>query len=697
MFEDGHPDVETLNAIYREGKANLSRHFAELRANILLDAGYHHNRRMRWRDARPQRINTDKKVKITKNHIQVITRHIENNILNANPGCGIFPRHERELQDQKAAELSNSVWQYTKDKIDEEQKRKELCHDFVVEGEVFLKVAWDTKAGDFQGYEQEVLQQPEGGELPVGKPMPLFSGQLVWERIYPFDVVTDPYSRSWESGRFVILRKLIPIMELKGIYAFDEEKLSYVTEASSDDTYQVFDGLTGQYNETKDHCLVREMYIRPCVQYPVGYYFFYTQEGILEEGELPTDADGKSLPFPVIYCGYDQSNTSVRSFGVIKQCKPMQMELNRAASAIVMESLVLGHSTVLTQSGSKLSSQGIGNGMKTLTYTGAKPDILRGSNGDQYLEYAERQIREMYQVAKVPYREEDKMPHSNDSMGLLFRSLKDKKRFSYYAEKFERFLCKACELSIALSKVFMDEEVLIPVVGKNEVVNIAEFKNTNPMHTMIKVEPRTDDFVSMMGKSMQVSQILQYAGSALSPTDVGVLARNLPFLNGEQIIEDAVLDYDMANNTILALDRGEQPPMSDVEDHQYMIKRLTNRMKKPDFTLLSPQIKETYQRRIDMHNTFFISQQQEAAKAKAGFVPTGGGLVGVDLYVPSEGGKNRRARIPYEAVDWLIKKLQSQGIDQQKIDQLPMSAQASIGRGAPQPQRPQNVTQLPER
>ncbi|GAG39908.1 unnamed protein product, partial [marine sediment metagenome] len=167
-------------------------------------------------------------------------------------------------------------------------------------------------------------------------------------------------------------------------------------------------------------------------------------------------------------------------------------------------------------------------------------------------------------------------------------------------------------------------------------------------------------------------------------------------------IEDAVLDYDMANNTILALDRGEKPPMSDVEDHKYMIKRLTNRMKKPDFVLLTDQIKQTYQERLNIHNTFLISQQQEAEQAKAGFIPTGGGLVGVDVYVPGPDGKSKRARLPNQSIDWLIKKLGAQGIKAEEVDELPLSAQASIGKGMAQqqqaqPQQEASVAQLPVR
>ena len=242
-------------------------------------------------------------------------------------------------------------------------------------------------------------------------------------------------------------------------------------------------------------------------------------------------------------------------------------------------------------------------------------------------------------------------------------------------------MCQATELSIELCRVYMSEEEMIPMIGKNERVNISEFKNDDPLCTIVKLRPRTDDFVSVMGKSIQVSQILQYAGSSLSSADVGVLARNLPFLNQEQIIEDSVLDYDLANNTILALDRGEMPPISDAEDHKYMIRRLTNRMKKPDFIVLTPDIKKAYQDRLDQHNKFWIGQQQEAAMAASGFIPAGGGLIAVDMYVENEKGKQQRARFPAEALTWLAGKLSTQGTHLEETQQLPLSAQARVGQG----------------
>lgn len=679
--------IERLNTIYDKAKNGLSQHFAELRSNILLDTGYHHIRSQRFLDGRTKS-DKNKKVKITKNYIPVITSHIQNNIINANPGTGFFPRHEADASHQKAAELTNSVWQTVREKVSEEQHRRELIKDYVVCGEAWLKTSWDANGGTFRGYyteEPEYSEQPiiddDDDRIPEEPNIKLdFTGAPIWERIYPFDVITDINARSWDTCRYVIVRKLIPTKELKKIYEFDEEKLEYIHESGDVDTYQIFDGLSGHYYEAKEHVVVREMYIKPCVEYKSGYYIYFTSDGILEQGDLPTDPEGNPLTFPIHYVGYDQSNTSVRSFGIIKRIKANQLEINRASSAAVMESLVLGHSTILTQAGSKLSSAGMGNGMKRLVYQGVKPDIVRGTNGDQYMNYIAMQVKEMFELAQVPYRESEKTPLTNDVMGLLFMSLQDKKRFSLYAEKFERFLLNATKCTMEYCRAMMSSDELIPIVGKNEMVNISEFQNTKPLDTIIKMQPRTDDFVSVLGRSIQISQILQYAGKTLTSQDIGKLARNLPFLNSEQIIEDSLIDYDLATNTILALDRGEQTFIQDEEDHNYMIKRLTNRMKKPDFVALPDHVKKMYNDRVELHTKFKISQQEEAAKATSGFIPSGGGEVSVDMYDRNKEGKSRRLRLPTESIYWLVQKLAQQGTFTEDVQDLPATTRATIGR-----------------
>jgi hypothetical protein len=67
--------------------------------------------------------------------------------------------------------------------------------------------------------------------------------------------------------------------------------------------------------------------------------------------------------------------------------------------------------------------------------------------------------------------------------------------------------------------------------------------------------------------------------------------------------------------------------------------------------------------------------------ASAGFIPTGGGLVGVDMWTTNEEGKQKRLRVSSEAMHWLVKKMAQQGTQAQQTDELPLSQQAAIGRG----------------
>ena len=79
-------------------------------------------------------------------------------------------------------------------------------------------------------------------------------------------------------------------------------------------------------------------------------------------------------------------------------------------------------------------------------------------------------------------------------------------------------------------------------------------------------------------------------------------------------------------------------------------------------------------------------QAQEAARATAGFIPAEGFLVTTDIRVPKadDPTKTERAKLPVTALDWLIKKLDEQGITQQLLQSLPEASQAGIGAAVSQ-------------
>ena len=200
---------DELNSLYSDADTALNSHFAEIRSNILLDIGYHHPRRDKFSNARGPYFRYQKgktSIKMTKNHIQNITKYIRNSIQNRAPGGTILPQNAKELADQKSAELNLSVYECLKNKDDLDDYYSRLIHDFVVSGECYAKVFYDAKGGKFLGYESEV---DETG-APIGEPVTQWEGGIVYEKLAAYNLLTDPEADAKRGVAWVWCRKMKP-------------------------------------------------------------------------------------------------------------------------------------------------------------------------------------------------------------------------------------------------------------------------------------------------------------------------------------------------------------------------------------------------------------------------------------------------------------------------------------------------------
>lgn len=702
-------DIAELNKLYSDAESVDADLFAEQKSNVRLVVGDHYtNKNSRfWNRIRDSRqITNEQKIRITKNHIQKICKTYVNNVVSHAPGVSVTPKNETELQDMKAAELNESVWVDLKHRNKLRAKIRQWAKDYIDIGEAVVKVFWDPRAGELKGFEAEVERDDQGEPIrdEMGNVSPVldengqmvqsnnavFSGGIVYERFFAFDTLRDPGSKSWDDCRVVILRKMVPIPDLKAMVGQDDDKLKMIQE-SGKHTYQVFDGASGSYRETKDQCLVKEYYYRKCADYPKGYYYITTEEGILFEGELPFGI------WPIKYVGFDEVATSARSRSIVKVCRPYQAEVNRSASKIAEHQVTLGDDKLLIQSGTKITHGGTLAGIRGIQYSGTPPGILAGRSGEQYLAYMQSQIVEMYQAANV---NEDSVENNNtntEPYTMLYRSIRNKKKFSLYGMKFEEFLVDICEASLELAKNYYTDEMLIPAIGKREYVNIPEFRSSQKLCYQVKVEPQVDDIETKMGKQMAMTQVIQYVGKELGKDAIGRIIRAMPFVNEEEAFNDLTIDYDNSVNDILSLDRGEMPEINVEENHIYAVKRLTQRMKQSDFKFLPPQIKMNYQQFRSQHMQINSMQQRQILAAQADFIPTGGYLVTCDFYRndPSDPARTRRARLPYQSVDWLIKRLGDQGMSLDALEGMQQSALSEMG-GMLQQSQQQNGRPMPQ-
>ena len=685
-------DINALEALYIDAESCDQEVFSEMRSNLLLISGEHYSRKnsnfyRRIRDSKD--LNDQQKLRLTKNHTQFITKTYANNIISLAPGVGFEPKNESELSDQKAAELHHSVWLDLREKGNLEEKEDEWCDDFIGLGEVATKIFWDPSAGKLKAFHQKVddTGAPMFGPSPGMDPMtgqemqgalipdpsrPVYAGDFVYEDLYGFNLLRAPEARDMKMSHYLIIRKMVPKDKALLLAGDDESKKKFVQEGS-DRTFVVFDAMNTGYRQVKGDVLIKEYYFRPCAQYPKGYFYIATGEGILAEGELPGGI------FPIVWQYFDKMPTMPRGRGPVKIMRPYQAEINRAASKMAEHQITLGDDKLLIQNGTKVAAGIALPGVRSINYTGMEPGILQGRDGSQYLAYMQSQIEELYRVMGVA---EDSMPENGqiDPYSRLFMAASKKKRFQRYIKRYERFLVNVAKISLSLAKIHLPDDAVIYAAGKKEQVNIAEFKNSNELCYEVKISAQSDDVDTKMGQQLMLNHVLQYVGPQMDKESIGKLIKAMPYANLDDSFSDLTLDYECATNDILALDRGELPPVHEYDDHVYEVKRLVSRKKQADFKFLSPQIQNNYANLISQHEQAEAMRQQKIMAAKSEYIPSGGYMVVCDLYVgdPQNPDKTRRARIPYESLAWLIQQLESQGQSLQQLESMNQGAVAQM-------------------
>ena len=685
---------EKLLQMKRDSESADKRVFAEMRSSLLLIAGDHYarmNQRFYERIRTTTDLSNDTKVRLTKNHVGRIHKIYVNNILTYCPGVFVSPKDETQVQDRKAAELDNSVWQDAKVKLNYDDQIQAWADDFVGISEVWTKCYFDPMGGDLKGYEQKTneLGEPEfdeAGQPVADKKRPVFRGKLCYEEIHGFNVFRDATAKSLHDSPWFMHQKMVPVARLNKMFP-GQDKAKFI-QSSADKTFLVFDNSTGGYRKSDtNECLVYEWFFKASPETPEGYYIISTETGILDEGPLPFGI------FPLEGEIFDRIPTTPRGRGIVKQLRPYQIEINRCASKIAEHQMTLGDDKLIMFNGSKLSAGGQVPGVRGLTVSGTQaPTVLAGRAGNQFVEHMKNEIAEMYQVAMV--NEDSAVNPENgqlDPYAMLFKSASQRKVFKRYITRFENFLKRSCRLYLRMAKVYLPDDEVIVAIGKKEQINISEFKNNRDIDSEVKLDARTDDIETLMGQQLVMNHLIQYAGNQLSREDIGKMMKQMPYANVDESFSDFTMDFDASENLILALDRGERPEVSESDPQEYLVKKLDNRMRQPDFKLMHSYIQGNYKEQRDIRLQLIEQMRQRALRDQAGMIPASGALIDAGIWIPDpqDPAKTRRLRLPEDAVAWLFQKLQDQGYMQAQLAKMGPELNSQRVALAEQNQQPQ--------
>lgn len=668
--------LDKLNELFEMAREAEKELCAEMRTNILLKSGNHFNKKasqfvenLRQNGVVPKE---QAKIRLTKNHIHRITNAYENSILEHNPSVVASPFNEDELSDVKAAEMGNSVIHWIKETNQWPKKRSKFVSDLTTVGETYAKLSFDYNLG------------PVGIDPATGEPVQ--SGQFKIDKFYGYEVRVDPSARDFDEAKWVCLELIVDKVEIiRLLESLGRGEDASKLKASKDSTQMMFDAQQGIHIRKAGKLVLREWFFRPSSSKPKGWYALNTDVLDITQNELPFGV------FPVYKCGFDDIENSPRSSSIIRVCRPYQVEINRASSKMAEHQVTLGDDKVFIQSGTKLTNGGTFHGIRALNFSGQMPVIQPGRSGEQFLNYIIQNINEMYQAACLEEVVQDKQV-TGDPFLMLFESMKRKKKYAKYVEKYERFEAEIFTDALKLSKEYLNPAHIIKVTGRQESLNVDEFKAVDHSCYQVKVEAMNGDIETRFGKVLTTIQVLQYAGSSLKPDQIGALIKELPYGNSKQIFDPLTINYDSVTNDILAIDRGVARPAKQFDDHQYMLNAFMNRMRKADFESLPANVKTIYAQRIQQHEQFIQTQKEEEVRQNQGTIPTDGFLTTVNAsWNNPSTGKVERIKVPSASIMWLSQRLASQGFFTQ-LNGLEDVANANL-LTQPQQQVPQAQTQ----
>ena len=666
-------NIEALNQHYRDAESCDDEIFSEMRSNLLLVSGNHYSKKTTsffTRVRQTQRLNETQKLRLTKNHIHKITRHYIQAIAGKVPGVIPAAQNEMDMQDKKAADLNLAVWSDFRHRYNLKEKFNEYIQNFVELGEMCAFIYWDPNEGDVKGYEPLVDEQgqpamDEMGQMVPDTAKPIFTGAFQFKNIPGFNLLRAPQAKSMKASPYHIVREMVEKEELLGAYGEDESKKRIIGDGDTGE-FIVFDTNKKQYRSEESQVLVRYHFFRPCKQYPQGYYYISTERGILEEAEIPFGI------YPIIWQGFDTYSTNPRGYSIIKVARPYQAEINRASSQAATHQITVGDDKIIYQGGTKMAPGALLPGVRGITYQGAAPQILPGRDGGQFLPYIESQISEMYSACMLEEINMENESGQIDPYTLLFRSASSKVKFSRYIEKVEAFMKEFCQVTLELAKHYLPDDAFIQAVGKSEAINIQEFRAMVPLSYQIKVEEQSADISDRLGQQLALNHLIQYAGQQMDAKQLALLAKEMPYLKNTQIVKRLTVEYDNAENDMLQIERGQMPFVGPYADNKIYIDAVTHRMKQADFQMLPPNVKQIYDQYLGIHEDQQAQKMKAEQAAKDGFIPTGGSLITVQMSLPdpksSSGAK--QVRLPYEAIMYLIKKLEAQGATLDDLERM---------------------------
>ena len=636
--------IQELEELLKKGKSAKSRYEAAWYLNL---AFYQGEQWVSWDGRslyRPQ-LRRDR-MTIVDNRIQPAIRTEVAKMTKQRPVFSVTPR-TGDQQDVEAAYMSEQLLEYEWTHLTVGEKLNRALLWSRVCGAGFLKVTWDSTAGDgfeaLVGPDGKPMQGPNGGPM-IGmdprvmsqqlgvevKSKKINQGDVSVEVRSPFQMFIDPLAERFDEAEWVIEQSIRSKGYVKTRWGVD------ATADAPANPGLIEARLGGGTQSTSGYKGVRisEMWAKASSEYPNGRRVVWIKDKILFEDKNPYDE------CPYVMFRNIEVPGRVWPTSIAEQLRGPQTELNKVRSQVAENRNRVGNPTVLA---SKQSIQDPNSFESAMAQPGgifyyddnngpnAAPGYLQPPQLPGYvLQEIDRIEQSIQEISGQHEATSGNVPSgvtSASAINLLQEA--DDTRLGPAIADMEEGVARVGRKVLDLVGKFYSDSRTIRIAGEDATWRIFDFKGSMLRdNTHVVVQAGSAFPQSKAAKQAALQELLTFFVQSGQPLQGKNLARFLKDwdVGGlERLVDELSEDEQQVNRENQKLTKGDQLPINSYDDDQAHIGGHRDFMKTAAYDQLNPMVKQIFETHVAQHQQRVDQlQQQQLQQQMMAQQPQGG-------------------------------------------------------------------------
>jgi len=501
-----------------------------------------------------------------------------------------------------AARAAEQLAKYFSDELKLAWRFKQADWWMLTCGTSFIKVYYDKNIP--MGFAKQAPGQ--NGQAPVPGAMPglvPLKGAPVVEAVDPFHILVPNLDEpDLEKQEWVMHVTMKSPAWVKQHYNVSLEGVS-VTTNTLESRLMAIQGMTTEVDRTKA-VEIREVWIKPCADYPKGALITCTQEQILSEVKEYPYAHGK---YPFVKRTYIE-NSIFYGVTLVEDLMPLQMEYNKTRSQIVEDKNRMGRPQLMVERGSIDIKKLRGSAGDVVEYLpgSQKPQPIEITGIPNYiLDHVNRISAEMAELASQENQDGTAVPNGvtaataiaylqENQDALIMDTLRDKEMA--FEGVTQQVLSHAAQ--------FWDSQRLVTVSGQNGSFETFLFSQsdlagqTNWRAVVGSATPQ-----SHSAKQAQIMELMK-----MGAVEVADGLENMDMGDTARLYEDMQIDKREAQKENIRIGNGVFTPVQMWQEHLLHIQEHDNARKREEYEAWDDNAKAMMTFHCVTHMEQFLSE-----------------------------------------------------------------------------------------